>query len=96
MAIFANREFVHRAFKVRSLAALKGFYEKIVARGIPIKFQFHHGVSIAFYFSDPEGNMIEVYWPTGLEHRQPSAQPIDLTQIGSEVTGTMQELVSRH
>ena len=84
IAIFANQQFAHRAFKVRSLAALKRFYEKIVARGIPIKFQFHHGVSVAFYFCDPEGNLIEVYWPTGLEPGQPCAQPIDLTQIGHD------------
>jgi catechol-2,3-dioxygenase len=30
-----------------------------------------YGISIAFYFHDPEGNVIEVYWPTELEHPQP-------------------------
>jgi hypothetical protein len=27
-------------------------------------------VSFAFYFDDPDGNMIEVYWP----HRRPELQ----------------------
>jgi catechol-2,3-dioxygenase len=85
IAIFSNPEFAHRAFKVGSLVALKRFYQKIVETGIPIKFQFLHGVSIAFYFPDPEGNLIEVYWPTGLEHPQPCAEPIDLTRPEAEL-----------
>jgi catechol-2,3-dioxygenase len=85
IAIFSNPEFAHRAFKVGSLVALKRFHQKIVECGIPIKFQFLHGVSIAFYFHDPEGNLIEVYWPTGLEHPQPCAELIDLTQPEAEL-----------
>src|SRR5262249_25267208 len=49
IAIFSRPEFAHRAFKVGSLAALKRFYQKIVGRSIPIKFQVFHGVSVAFY-----------------------------------------------
>ena len=95
IAIFSNPQFVHRAFKVKSLAALKRFYDRIVAGGIPIKLQFSHGVSIAFYFHDPEGNMIEVYWPTGLECRQPNAQPIDLTKTEAELLEELKVLKSR-
>ncbi len=65
LAIFTLADFAHTAFKVESLAALKRFHQRIVAREIPIKFQFNHGVSLAFYFQDPEGNVVEVYWPTG-------------------------------
>jgi catechol-2,3-dioxygenase len=89
IAMFSNPEFAHRAFKVGSLAALQRFYQKIVGRGIAIQFQFNHGVSFAFYFHDPEGNMIEVYWPTGLEIRQPCVQPIDLVRPKEEL---LQEL----
>jgi catechol-2,3-dioxygenase len=85
MAIFNNPALAHRAFKVASLTALKRFYDKIVARDIPIKFQFNHGISIAFYFHDPEGNLIEVYWRTGLEYSQPCAQEIDLTKSEEEL-----------
>jgi catechol-2,3-dioxygenase len=85
IAIFSNPDLAHHAFKVGSLTALKRFYDKIVARGIPIKFQLNHGISIAFYFHDPEGNLIEVYWRTGLEHPQPSAQAIDLTKTEEEL-----------
>jgi len=95
IAMFSNREFVHQAFKVGSLAALKRFHQKIVGRGIPIKFQFLHGVSIAFYFQDPEGNLIEVYWRTGLEHAQPCAQEIDLGKSEEELLEEL-KIMSAH
>jgi catechol-2,3-dioxygenase len=93
IAIFSNPDLAHRAFKVGSLAALKRFYDKIVARGIPVKFQFNHGISIAFYFHDPEGNLIEVYWRTGLEHPQPSAQEVDLSKTQEELLEALKVLV---
>ena len=92
IAMFSNAEHAHRAFKVGSLGALKGFYQKIVRRGIPIKFQFNHGNAFAFYFSDPEGNMIEVYWRTGLEYPQPFAQPTDLTKTEEELLAELKAL----
>ena len=92
IAMFSNPEGVHRAFKVGSLAALKRFYQKIVRGGIPIKFQFNHGNAFAFYFSDPEGNMIEVYWRTGLEYPQPFAQPTDLTKTEEELLEELKAL----
>jgi catechol 2,3-dioxygenase-like lactoylglutathione lyase family enzyme len=96
IAMFSNPELAHRAFKVGSLGALKRFYQKIVRDGIPIKFEFLHGVSFAFYFEDPEGNMIEVYWPTGLEyHPQPLVQKIDLTKTEEELMKELQVLTGR-
>ena len=95
IALFSNPELAHRAFKVGSLAALKRFYNKITGRGIPIKFQFLHGISIAFYFHDPEDNLIEVYWRTGLEHPQPCAHEIDLVKTEEELLEALKALTSR-
>jgi catechol 2,3-dioxygenase-like lactoylglutathione lyase family enzyme len=96
IAMFSNPELAHRAFKVGSLAALKRFYQKIVGGGIPIKFAFLHGVSFAFYFEDPEGNAIEVFWPTGLEyHPQPYAQKIDLTKTEEELMNELKALTGQ-
>ena len=95
IAMFSNPELAHRAFKIGSLAALKRFYQKIVGGGIPIKFEFLHGVSFAFYFEDPEGNMIEVYWRTGLEYPQPFAQKIDLTKTEEELMKELKVLTGR-
>jgi len=82
IALFANPAFAHVAFKVPSLAELRSFYTRVVERNIPIKFLANHGVSFAFYFDDPDGNMIEVYWPTGELSRslQPYMEPLDLSQ----------------
>ena len=99
IAIFTNPQLAHRAFKVASLAALKRFYDKIVGLGIPVKFQCNHGVSIAFYFQDPEGNLIEVYWRTEVEHLQgmiflspPCSQEIDLTKPEEELLEELRSL----
>src|SRR6516162_1399493 len=77
IALFASPAFAHVAFKVSSLAELRSFYARVVDRNIPIKLLANHGVSFAFYFDDPDGNMIEVYWPTGDLSRslQPQMEP---------------------
>jgi catechol-2,3-dioxygenase len=81
IALFANPVYAHTAFKVSSLAELRSFHARVVKKKIPIKFVFNHHESFAFYFDDPDGNMIEVYWPTGdLSQRQPYAEPLDLSQ----------------
>jgi catechol-2,3-dioxygenase len=78
LALFANPIYRHFAFKVASLADLRTLSRQITERGIPIKMTLNHGCSLAFYIDDPEGNMIEVYWPTGLRNRQPYGDPFDL------------------
>jgi len=65
VALFGNPALAHLACKVSSLAELHWLNARVVERKIPIKFVFNHRVSFAFYFADPDGNMIEVYWPTG-------------------------------
>jgi catechol-2,3-dioxygenase len=81
IALFANPVFAHIAFKVSSLAELRSFHARVVEKKIPLKFVFNRHESFAFYFDDPDGNMIKVYWPIGdLSCRQPYAEPLDLTK----------------
>ena len=81
IALVADPAFAHIAFKVSSLAEFRSFHARVVEMNIPIKFLFNHRVSFAFYFDDPDGNLIEVYWPTGdLSCRQPFVEPLDLSQ----------------
>lgn len=80
LAIFQRRELAHTAFRVDTLAELQAQYRRVMERGIPIKRVTNSGASLAFFIDDPDGNMIEVYWPTGRECRQPYAAPLDLTQ----------------
>jgi catechol-2,3-dioxygenase len=80
IALFADPAFAHTAFKVSSLAEFRSFHARVVEKNIPIKFVFNHRASFAFYFDDPDGNMIEVYWPTGESYTQPYVEPLDLSQ----------------
>jgi catechol-2,3-dioxygenase len=81
IVLVANPEVAHIAFKVSSLAEFRSFHARVVEKKIPIKFVFNHQESFAFYFDDPDGNMIEIYWPTGdLSQRQPYLEPLDLSQ----------------
>jgi len=86
IGLFANPALAHVAFKVSSLAELRSVHARVVERNIPIKFAADHGVSLAFYFDDPDGNVVEVYWPTrdtATEPRQPQVEPLDLSQADS-------------
>jgi hypothetical protein len=49
-------------------------------RGVPILACLTGGVSLAFFFEDPAGHIIEVCWSTGLVWAQapPLEEPIDL------------------
>lgn len=80
LAIFANQEMQHTAFEVDSLANLKSLHASIIECGLPIRWELNHGVSLAFYFHDPAGNLTKLYWPTGVDYPQPYGHPIDLTQ----------------
>src|SRR6516162_11662221 len=72
IVLFANPALAHVAFKVSSLAELRSLHARIVEKKIPIKFVLNHRASFSFYLDDPDGNMVEVYWPTGdLSWRQP-------------------------
>lgn len=78
LAIFQQRQYAHTAFKVATLADLRAHYGRVVARGLPVVRALNHGVSLAFYFPDPAGNLVEIYWPTGRACHQPYGDPIDL------------------
>src|SRR5258707_5608320 len=93
IALFANPVFAHIAFKVSSLAEFRSIHARVVGKNITIKCVFNHRVSFAFYFDDPDANMIEVYWSTGdLSCTQPYTEPLDLWQpdeaLLEKITGT--------
>jgi catechol-2,3-dioxygenase len=89
IALFSHPQLRHVAFKVASLAELKRLYRLVLARELPIKFTFDHGASLAFYFDDPDGNTIEIYWPTGKNVRQPCLMPLDLTQTDEAILASI-------
>jgi catechol 2,3-dioxygenase-like lactoylglutathione lyase family enzyme len=85
LVIFPDPMFMHIAFEVSSLSELKRSYREVKEK-VPIKFVFNHGMALSFYFDDPEGHNIEIYWSTIPDYRDRQklavarvwAQPIDL------------------
>jgi catechol 2,3-dioxygenase len=51
----------HVAWRMRSLDDLAEMYHRLEARGVPFRVG-DHAVSIGIYFSDPDGNGLEVYY----------------------------------
>jgi catechol 2,3-dioxygenase-like lactoylglutathione lyase family enzyme len=80
LVLFASPQFRHTAFRVETLNDLRRFHRLIRDRGVPIEASFNHGASLAFYFRDPEENLIEIYWDTGARNHQPYGDPLDLTR----------------
>ena len=94
LAIFADARYRHLAFKVASLADLRALYHQVIAHGIPIKLTMIHGCSLAFYFDDPEGNMVEVYWPTDLGTGRPDGERLDLGASDDGLIAQMARIAS--
>jgi catechol-2,3-dioxygenase len=95
VTLFANPAYQHTAFEVRSLADLRAFHQRVLGRGVPVKMALNHGVSLSFYFDDPEGHLIEVYWPTGVVCRPRHGDPIDLTLAEEALRRDVAELAAR-
>ena len=72
-------QLAHTAFRVETLADLREMYRRVLERRLPIESSVNHGCSLAFYFRDPEHNMIEVYWASCIHNHQPYGDPLDLT-----------------
>ena len=80
------------SFTVASLADLKAFYGQIKQRGYPVDRVVNHGIAFGCYFRDPEGNRIEVYWPTGKDYPQPHGDAIDLDASDTELLALLESM----
>lgn len=78
IGIFRADQLAHTALKVDTLADLQQAYRDLTERGIPVAFALNHGFSLSFYFHDPAGHLLEVYWPTGVQTDEIYAEPVDL------------------
>ena len=61
----------HMAWRMENLEDLKEFYVRLQEKGVEMTPR-DHGISMGIYFSDPDGNGIEVYYelPRQQWHRQ--------------------------
>jgi catechol 2,3-dioxygenase len=51
----------HVAWRMASLDDLKEMHQRLTDRGVPFRVS-DHSISIGIYFSDPDGNGLEVYY----------------------------------
>ena len=51
---------------------------------------------LAFYFDDPEGKLIGVYWATDVDVRQPYGHPIDLDLPEEELLRDVARVAEAH
>jgi catechol-2,3-dioxygenase len=82
------------SFRCASLGDVKEFYRTFVERQVPIERVWTHGNTVSIYFQDPDGNSVEVYWPTGIDVPQPFGKPMDLTKSDEEIVAQVNKYVS--
>ena len=59
---FAGVGFHHAAFAVESPEILRDGYFMLQDRGVPILAALDHESQQSVYFSDPDGNILEIFW----------------------------------
>jgi len=93
----ANAASAHTAFRVASLGDLLAFYRKMKDQGVSIMYCLNHVVELSFYFEDPEGHVIEIYWATGIPSvPDVHAEPIDLEVPEERLRQEVARLAARH
>jgi catechol-2,3-dioxygenase len=77
------------SFRCASLTDLKAFHRLFVEQHIPIVRIVSHGNAVGVYFLDPDGNQVEIYWPTGIDWPQPFGKPVDLNASDDEIIANL-------
>jgi len=84
--------FDHIAFRVDSLADVKEMARKLEADGRATAIRpLTHGNAWSVYFSDPEGNGLEVFCDSPFAVQQPQIRPWDLTMSDDELRRTTEK-----
>jgi catechol 2,3-dioxygenase len=85
----------HLAFRAATLAELRWVSAALEAAGVDGVIPICHGNSWSLYFTDPEGNGLEVYVDTPFHVAQPFAGPLDLGQSDDEVLAATRAMIDR-
>ena len=84
------------SFHTGSLGEVREYYQRLKAAGAKIHRVTTHGNAVSVYFYDPEDNLLEIYWDTGLLVHQPFGQPIDLEASDEDVMAQVRGHVAAH
>ena len=82
------------SFRCASVADVKEFYRVFVENNVPINRCVSHGNTVSIYAEDPDGNSVEVYWPTGVDVPQPFGKPMDLTKNQAEIMQQLETILA--
>jgi catechol 2,3-dioxygenase-like lactoylglutathione lyase family enzyme len=77
------------SFRCSSIADLKEFHRLLLERRVPIVRTVSHGNALGVYFLDPDGNQVEIYWPTGIDWPQPFGKPVDLNDSDEAILANL-------
>ena len=80
LALHARPEARHVGLRGDSERTLREPYREVRHRGLVVLLAQGSGVAHSFFFRDPEGNGVEVYWPTdGSSYGVGGGRPLDLS-----------------
>jgi catechol-2,3-dioxygenase len=82
------------SFRCASVADVKEFYRVFVENNVPINRCVSHGNTVSIYAEDPDGNSVEVYWPTGVDVPQPFGKPMDLSKSEADIIQQMEGILA--
>jgi catechol-2,3-dioxygenase len=82
------------SFRCATLKDVKDFYRVFVDNNVPINRCVSHGNTVSIYAQDPDGNSVEVYWPSGVDVPQPFGKPMDLNRSESEIRDQLNEILN--
>lgn len=81
------------SFQVNDLEELRQHYARLLKEGVKALETRDHGNAWSIYFSDPEGNRMEIYLPSPWYVAQPRGEPLDLTQPVDKIIATTEAMV---
>jgi len=81
------------SFRCATLKDVKDFYRVFVDNNVPINRCVSHGNTVSIYAQDPDGNSVEVYWPSGVDVPQPFGKTMDLNRSESEIRDQLNEIL---
>jgi catechol-2,3-dioxygenase len=82
------------SWHVDSLEDLLEYHRTLQTEEVTVEREITHGIALAIYFLDPEGNRIEVYWATDKDIPQPFGRALDLDQSPEAVLAQAEELIA--
>ncbi|HET7005483.1 MAG TPA: VOC family protein [Candidatus Binatia bacterium] len=82
------------SFRCPTLKDVKDFYRLFTDKNVPISRVVSHGNTVSIYANDPDGNSVEVYWPSGIDVPQPFGKPMDLTKSEVEIREQLNQILS--